>query len=609
MTIKRKPKTKIKNSRKSRSQNIFFSFFLLIVISLTSLFVWQKLFAFHFWSKVLGTESTTPIQTTSPTSYRGFFTQLRITDVSNSGLNQAAFQNLVNYMVSQNIPHPSIRVALPIDEIFPHLTSGSSISCESTIVNCNPTILNNVKTALASAKSKNIQIIAVTSNPCWAWYLDNPPANNPCAAVRFPDINEYKSITRSVHAALAKSLADQVDVWDLFNEANANTFDSHRPINNSEYANVATTFATLFNEARIAVKTNDPTSLVTHDMAGFPEVGDSDRSRWYQFLHILTTNTQLDLLSLNVYPGNSNSGMNENFVSNMKPRLATLSQQYGKPIAITETGLCTGDNSDQDQQKLVPFFAQEFLKDSLYNVTVYQYQDDNLTWKSTCEKNFGLINENNLPKLALRNVISAFQGQTVTPIPTLPTNCTQTFTDSFDGPNGSSIDWNKWVNAGGPYTINNGSLQQHRGDWIQAKLPPPGVLATNFLLSLNFEQMAISGSWGSININIVDPTTLQTRYDFVLVKDQYGYTLKFDMGNSVKRFYLGSSISSPANLTLWKTGQTIKAAYNNRILGIVNDFSLTGLPTNPVTFIVGTNGELNTTPSVLYDDVTVRSCQ
>ncbi|NQU97794.1 MAG: hypothetical protein HQ548_09145 [Chloroflexi bacterium] len=146
------------------------------------------------------------------------------------------------------------------------------------------------------------------------------------------------------------------------------------------------------------VRRGSPDTLVTTNFGRYP-FDDRAILSGQRFFEALP---DLDLVSINVYPDANGR------VTTALPRIVHEFQALGRPVAVSETGMCT--------EYFLPHYQEFYLRTFILflglasptNIFVYELQDD-LAKSETdaCEARFGLKTGEGSPKLAYDSFIEA----------------------------------------------------------------------------------------------------------------------------------------------------------------------------------------------------------
>ena len=577
-------------------QTILFSFLFCLVI-ISSFYLNNQLPA--FFSRA----NNEPFQPQT-LSYLGFNTQLRINDPANSGLAFAAFTKLVDTLDNESISQKTIRLGIPVDEIFPRTTmSSTDVICSNNngqlITNCDPDVLQQVSEALEYASSKNIKIIAVTHVPSWALTYSSVPEQNQSWQTKLSS-EDYRSLAQKVHHILQSELGTKVDVWNVFNESNIYAFDSHQPVSPVNYQSYLDQFSPVFDAIESELRTGNENVKITHDVASIHLSNDPQFHDWEFFLNFISN--KVDILSFNLYPAKD-----ERLVLDYKNELRQLSATFQKPIMITETGFYTQQPMSQsDQAEYLPYIINSLLdSEALSGLLVYEYQDDLTYWYDDQAKSYGIVSGQKTNKLAYSNVLAALKGQYSSKTPYFNLNCQPLMIDSFDQPSGTTINWSNWSGAGNAYQESESSLTLKQNDWLIAA---PEMTET-FQVSMDLNNFSINQDWGAIDMQFLDGSNNQSLYEAVVLKESWGYTLRLIHNGVIKNYYVSDQLNHLNSLSLNKVGQRMYFSYQNSVLGEVSELFLTDLPVNTVKIGIIIKGAPQANTSIDIDSMTISTCQ
>jgi len=536
----------------------------------------------------------------------GFATQLRLKDPANSGLNQQNFDAGVRSLSRQLTGKKIVSVGVTMDEAFPRTnTATTNVSCDfrtpAKSVNCDPKAIDQWRDSLQKAKKQGFTVRLSVAAPGWITTYSDFPAEQATWRSQV-STQEYATIAANAQKILAQRLGGSVDVWNLYNESNLHTFDTYEPLDPNDSAAYLASFQTVFRAGAEAIKKADRGAVITHSVGGIWPEG-SEVEKWSGFVN--TLQPSVDQLSFTVYPNDQD--MNAIY---LPERIQEITNQYGKPVAISELGFCSNGAHKPElftaaqQAKYLPMFVQQAMKSSAQAVIVYQYQDDEISWETdSCQKSYGVVTRSQQSKPAFNEVLTAMNGKkaqwTAFPLQ----NCQVKYEDTFD--TGSAITWDKWFAANTLHPIESGAVHQVKGDWMISRAELPAKLD----VFVDVRDLAVSqdlGYWAAANLEFLNAENTPL-FTVSLIREQWGYSYKLQRGAEQKVFFAGPNFDHVRRMRVIRRENNLYLVQNGLMVGYANDFFLS--TEAPAKVSLSTNGSDNTTVDVRYENFSVQSCQ
>lgn len=210
--------------------------------------------------------------------------------------------------------------------------------------------------ALSYAHCKGLHVFLVTSGaPDWAQNF------------AFAD---YVKVSRDYWTFLAQRYRDDVDVWQVFNEADGSDFRQFKPLGvNGLSSSYLQQLKVLIETAGAVIHRANPRVKVTTNASGYP-MNDAEQADWFRYFDVLAP--VLDTVTVDVYPG-TDSGE----IDKLGARIALLQARYNKPVSIGEIGIptCRGCSSETDQRIYMPRVIASLKKGAPAVILYYLLQD------------------------------------------------------------------------------------------------------------------------------------------------------------------------------------------------------------------------------------------
>jgi len=533
------------------------------------------------------------IASNSNTTEEQEFTASSIRVPSLSGFNILIkdYKEALKQVEDKNIPNTTFRFGISVDELFPRtdMTSNRVICNTKVPVNCNPQKIAEYKQILKEIKSKNITIIYVTNVPYLGTTYSTFPTQDSSWRVKY-SLSEYLVLTKDVFTIMGTEFGEYVDYWNIFNEPNAYAFDSHKPVQASDYDNYLNTFYKVFAQATSVVKATDRNmNYVTTDLAGIYSPTDKGYFDWAKFLNKVIE--KVDVVSFNVYPF-----MDDEAIKMQTQQSVILKNKYKKPLFITETGICRYETSSEDFLQRADYISgtvRSFRKAGASMVLVYQMKDATIPWYDDCMKSFGIYDKDNKATLDVTPLYRALRDDPLVTVnyQTLGnTNIVDNF-KSTDVPLDSSF----WKDMSRQFTKSSEGLTLSRGDWLVAS---PKV-KENSQVKVSIDSLSNNGaSWASITFKIGTS-------EIILLKENWGYTLHITKDGFKRRYWL-KNVIDPLELTFIVQNRNIFIKANGEEVSPLTEFYISNLPESGegYDFSMIVTGPEGSNPQILLSSLT-----
>lgn len=243
--------------------------------------------------------------------------------------------------------------------------------------------VKRVNTALAYARSRGLKVFLYAAGaPDWA---------------RDYRRDQYATAAKSYWAGLAQRLGHQVDVWQLFNEADMTHYRTHESVvANTTYLRE---LRDLIAMGRTVIKHQRSDAIVTTTLSGWP-LNDEMESSWRRSLDMLAP--AMDVVAVNVYTGD-----NLDEAGALTDRIVRLKARYGKPVYVAEFGLQTQGWSEADQAKYMSAMVRAIKAARPMAAIAYEYRD---TYAGDHFQGFGLVKYDRSPKTGYSAIVQAMRS-------------------------------------------------------------------------------------------------------------------------------------------------------------------------------------------------------
>ena len=232
-----------------------------------------------------------------------------------------------------------------------------------------PQELEKYRDALVYAKSKGLKVhLHLAPN----WHQD------------LSDV-EYLYVTRETFSFVAEMLAEYVDVWQLWNEADIHDYRSYQTITAPSESYLAG-FWEAFRAAASEIRKVDPHARISMNVGGFYGISarSATHSRWltvFDSARELIVQGLLTDIKLNIYTEGDNTGVLER---------VNEFNKYGIPIWVGEFGVCTVERpySEEDKRRMLLDAIHTLRRANVAGIHLYRIRDD--ATENGCEGSFGV---------------------------------------------------------------------------------------------------------------------------------------------------------------------------------------------------------------------------
>ncbi len=203
---------------------------------------------------------------------------------------------------------------------------------------------------------------------------------------------QYVETCRWFWTRMRESFGDQVDLWQVYNEADHAHYQKFTPATRD--AKYLGEFAHLLGIAR-EVFGGVGGRPITTNLTGWP-MNDEREREWYQVLDAI--GAPLDVLGIDLYPAD-----NEAEIAILADRMRRVADRYHKPIFVAEIGLQTtpGSWTEEDQRRHVAAAISQLRKVELWGISLYELRD------SSSPGGFGIQRQDGSRKLGFAEVMRA----------------------------------------------------------------------------------------------------------------------------------------------------------------------------------------------------------
>lgn len=309
----------------------------------------------------------------------GFNTHLNPTGTGNeSNLSLSFFHTTVDALVANQ--QKWVRLNIVPGHVV-GLTSGSNN------MSWNETNLQQYDDAISYAKVKGLKVYLLSSTPDFANYFSD---------------TEYTKITTDYFTYLAQRYKGKVDVWQIYNEADTLNYKGYPspplPDVSQPYpVNYLSGLKTNIEAAKSAIKSVDPTPLITTNVTGFV-LNQTLYDKWNTFFSVI--GPSLDILSFDLYPQNTSE------INTIKNAIAGVASSYAKPIIIAETGIPTGDGRfDEAAQSSILIQILDQVRPLLPKAILYYQYSDTIQDNNKTEGSFGVVKIDGSQKLSYSTIM------------------------------------------------------------------------------------------------------------------------------------------------------------------------------------------------------------
>lgn len=200
---------------------------------------------------------------------------------------------------------------------------------DTTHIKWDEEAAEELRAALQYATDRGLRIYLSAGAPDWA--------------VEFGRVG-YRRVAENFWEGLADRLGGLPSVWQVFNEADASHYSTHRPLHpDRAYLRELASLLVAARERLGARSSGVP--LITTNLSGWP-MNNMTQAYWNRILDQLAPD--LDLLTVDVYPQD-----NWDEIERLPERVEQLCARYGKPVGVAEFGLQTGGKPSRQRDALV----------------------------------------------------------------------------------------------------------------------------------------------------------------------------------------------------------------------------------------------------------------
>jgi hypothetical protein len=254
----------------------------------------------------------------------------------------------------------------------------------------NPERLAIYKAALQQARAKGIDTYLVSDTPS---YIRDLPHD------------VYKIRAVQYYANLAKELAGQVSVWQLFNESDTHNYKTYEGIPEAT-AEYLAQFAQVVDLSSKAIRTSDPGSLITVSTTGVDPRYDLVEVRR---AYLQAVRPYIDLNTVDLYPGT-----NMQAIAQIPDMLRRLHKEFGLPLSVGEIGMSSVWGSPDQYQTYIPYAIDQIKSVAnevdLRSLMIYEYMNEPTAYGPQ-EQNFGLVYASGTPKFDLSSLTSVMKPE------------------------------------------------------------------------------------------------------------------------------------------------------------------------------------------------------
>ena len=312
----------------------------------------------------------------------GINTHINATGASGywENLTPDAFNKTVDDLIANNQKWIRLNI-LPWETV-----TGGSIN----VVNWNEEITAKYVKAISYAKSKGLKVYIVTSTPDFANSFQS---------------NDFIGVTTLYHKGLAERLKGNVDVWQIFNEADIHNFKGYASISDSDLTdNYLSDLKTNIGAAITAIKIIDPNIKFATNVLGYP-LDTNTFNRWDKYFNSIAST--VDILSLDIYPRWYED------ISVIKSNVIGVESKFQKPVIIAETGFPSNtlNSSEKIQADIMVKTIAELRQALPMAIFLYQYSDT-LPSTDRTESSFGIVTTNGTKKESFDPIMHALSTPT-----------------------------------------------------------------------------------------------------------------------------------------------------------------------------------------------------
>lgn len=247
----------------------------------------------------------------------------------------------------------------------------------------NEQALAGYEDAIAYARSKGLSIYLVTADGHMG--LDASSA-------------EYRAMMGQYWSVLAERFADDVAVWQLYNEVDAGHYSKSTVFKGRLSGEYLSGLETMLDIGRDAVKSENPDTMITTNTMGWP-MENATEKRWVRFFDAVEST--LDVIAIDVYPTHYTGE-----IAKLDARVERMKKRYDKPVIIAEVGLqtCPECWSEEDQGNYVSAAIESLAQADPMAVIVYEFRDEK------GDTGFGVLRSDWSGKSGFDTIIASMRG-------------------------------------------------------------------------------------------------------------------------------------------------------------------------------------------------------
>lgn len=247
----------------------------------------------------------------------------------------------------------------------------------------NEDALEGYGKAIAYARSKGLSVYLITADGHMG--LDASSA-------------QYRAIMDEYWSVLADRYADDVAVWQLYNEVDAGHYSRWTVFNGRLSEEYLSGLKTMLNIGRDAIKSANPDTMVTTNTMGWP-MENATEKRWIRFFDAIEST--LDVIAIDVYPTHYTGE-----IAKLEARTERMKERYDKPVIIAEVGLqtCPECWSEEEQGRYVAAAVQSLAQANPMAIIVYEFRDEK------GDTGFGVLRSNWSKKSGFDSIIASMRG-------------------------------------------------------------------------------------------------------------------------------------------------------------------------------------------------------
>src|SRR5260221_3559611 len=225
------------------------------------------------------------------------------------------------------------------------------------------------------AKQKGLKIFGVFSIP-----LGNPDPG-PVTL----DNSQLTTISQNYYTTLANRFGTKIDLWQVFDKADC--YDYQNPASFAVLSpGYLSNLNSLITTSRTAIRNVISGADVTTTACGnaFDQTYKDRVTTYFDAL-----NANLDAVSLDVYPNNTNVTSITDSTTGLGNFISTLTSRYSKTVAISELGVCTSTTqsdidlgyTEQGQKDMIMSIINSVKSSHPSVLAIYEMQDEKCNLK------------------------------------------------------------------------------------------------------------------------------------------------------------------------------------------------------------------------------------